>query len=242
MALYPCVAILVGTTLDRLAAASAETEWRRIWPHFVRCCALVIGGVGVALAGVSLVRPDVWLSQTPVFALAHLAGCGLAAAALWRWSETPGEAPLRRSVTTIAGFVVACQLGVLTNAHQKTTPDTVEAVRQLKQMLPPGTKLYSMDLAHHMFVHHYGEVHHLPWPKTESEIPADLEYLCLDTRWQVNGPLPLDWEQIFYVPCTKHRVQKWPIGMIIGRRKHADEQSIPPGKSFATASLEDQDD
>jgi 4-amino-4-deoxy-L-arabinose transferase-like glycosyltransferase len=242
MALYPCVAILVGTTLDRLAHASAETEWRRLWPHFVRGCALVIGGVGLALAGVSLIRPDFWLSQSLPFAGFHLAACGLAAAALWRWSESPGEVPLRRCVTTIAAFVVACQLGVLTNAHQKTTPDTVEAVQQLKQLLPPGAKLYSMDLAHHMFVHHYGEVHCLPWPKTASEIPADLEYLCVDSRWQVNGPLPLDWEQIFWVPCTKHRVQKWPIGMIIGRRKQADESRDMPGDAFATAGLDDQDD
>jgi hypothetical protein len=99
-----------------------------------------------------------------------------------------------------------------------------------------------MDLAHHMFVHHYGEVQYLPWPKTPSEIPADLEYLCVDSRWQVNGPLPLEWEQIFYVPCTKHRVQKWPIGMIIGRRKSSGKPRELPHESIATAELDDQDD
>ena len=244
MSLYPCIAILVGTTLDRLATAAQDAEWRRIWPVFVRGCALAIAGAGLALAGVSLIQPDFWLSQSPAFAAVHLAGCALASAALWRWGGEPGEVPFRRSVATIATFVIACQLGVMTNAHQKTTPDTVEAVQQLQQLLPPGTRLYSMDMAHHMFVHYFGEVQYVPWPKTAAEVPTDLEYFCVDVRWQVNGPLPFDWEQIFWVPCTKHRVQAWPIGMIIGRRKHAP--ALNPSQDvevdvLATADL-DRDD
>lgn len=244
MSLYPCIAILLGTTLDRLAVASRDAEWRRIWPVFVRGCALAIAGAGLALAGVSLLQPDFWLAQSPGFAAGHLVCCALAATALWRWGGEPGEIPFRRSVATIATFVIACQLGVMTNAHQKTTPDTVEAVAKLKQLLPPGTRLYSMDMAHHMFVHYFGEVQYLPWPKSAADVPPDLEYFCVDVRWQVNGPMPFDWEEIFWVPCTKHRVQAWPIGMIIGRRKPVTASPSSENANegvLATADL-DQDD
>jgi len=244
MSLYPCIAILLGTTLDRLAVASRDAEWRRIWPVFVRGCALAIAGAGLALAGVSLLQPDFWLAQSPGFAAGHLVCCALAATALWRWGGEPGEIPFRRSVATIATFVIACQLGVMTNAHQKTTPDTVEAVAKLKQLLPPGTRLYSMDMAHHMFVHYFGEVQYLPWPKSAADVPPDLEYFCVDVRWQVNGPMPFDWEEIFWVPCTKHRVQAWPIGMIIGRRKPVPASPSSENANegvLATADL-DQDD
>ncbi len=233
MSLYPCVALLLGATIDRLAFAAADAEWRRIWPWFLRGCSVAIGAVGIAILGVSVVDAGVWFAQPIAFAWVYCTATSLASALLWRLLTDWREPAFRAAIVTIAGFVALTQVGVMINAHLSTTPNTIAAVQELKELLPPGTRLVSMNMAHHMFVFHYGEVPFVKWPESEYDVPNDLDFFCVDARELDGKKLPFEWKEVFVVPCTKHKVQLYQLRMIIGQRI-----SRQPAADDAMASAE----
>jgi len=219
MSLYPCLSLLLGLTIDRLAAAPADAEWRRIWPWFLRGCGLVMGGAGLLVGAVSVLPLDSWHAQPLLFAGLYAAISAVGAVLLWRLATARHQTGVRVALLTIAGFVGLTQVGVLVNAHQQTTPDTIAKVQQLKELLPEGTRLHSLNLAHHMFVYHWGELPRIDWPQSEAEWPDGVEYFCFDVRELVGREIPVDWEEIFQVPCTKHREQEHQMRVIVGRRR-----------------------
>lgn len=219
MSLYPCIALLLGLTIDRLAAAAPDAEWRRIWPWFLRGCGLIMLAAGACVLVVSFWPIGSWYAQSAHFAGLYALISVLAATVVWRLAVATSPRAWTAALLTIAGFVGLTQVGVLVTAHQQTTPDTIARIAELRQMLPEGTRLHSLNLAHHMFVFHWGELPRIQWPQRAEEWPEDVEFFCFDVRELVGREIPGDWEEIFQVPCTKHRDQEYQMRVIVGRRR-----------------------
>ncbi|MFM8223784.1 MAG: hypothetical protein ACKOJF_33200, partial [Planctomycetaceae bacterium] len=219
MSLYPCIALLLGLTIDRLAHADPTAEWRRIWPWFLRGCAVTMLVAGGVVLTVSLFPLGSWYAQPVLFACLYAALSLAGAVLLGRLATGTTRRAWTGALLTIAGFVGLTQVGVLVTAHQQTTPDTIAKVRELRQMLPAGAQLHSLNLAHHMFVFHWGDLPRINWPESEQEWPEGVEYFCFDVRDLVGREIPVDWEEIFQVPCTKHREQEHQMRVIVGRRR-----------------------
>jgi len=219
MSLYPCIALLLGLTIDRLAQAAPDAEWRRIWPWFLRGCGVTMLVAGLVVLWVSLLPVGSWYAQPVVFAGLYAALSLAGAGCLWWLALRTSPRAWSVALLTIAGFVGLTQVGVLVTAHQQTTPDTIAKVTELRRMLPAGARLHSLNLAHHMFVYHWGDLPRIAWPRNEQEWPAEVEYFCFDVRDLVGREIPVDWEEIYQVPCTKHREQEHQMRVIVGRRR-----------------------
>lgn len=230
MSLYPCLALLIGLAVERVSRAQRSEPWWIVWPLFVRITAAVMAAAGVAVLAISVVDVGLWLAQPVGFAAVFaLLAVGLAAAAWKSVGSSARNAPLV-AVLSIAGFVGFAHTTVMINALYNDSVDTEGAIAALKDQLPPGTKLVSFNVTHHLFVFHYQqEVPVVSWPIDDSEQAARVPYFCADVREFETKELPFPWKPVVEISCDRHKRPDPRIRVVIGRRQDVPEG--PPSES-----------
>lgn len=219
MSLYPCLAILMGLVVERVARAQRSEQWWIVWPLFVRITAGAIVCVGAFFLTISLVNFNLWLAQPVWVACLHGLVAVVTAFAAWR---SIGSSPQRGpyvAVLSIAGFVGFTQVVVMINALHGASVDTAGEIEALKRQLPPGTRLVSFNVTHHLFAFHYrDEIPVLDWPDTAEEEAARVPYFCADIREFHERHIPFPWTTVAEVSCDRHKLPKPHIRVLVCRR------------------------
>lgn len=231
MSLYPCLAILIGLAVERVSLAQRSEPWWIVWPLFVRITAVVMAGAGLGVVVISVHDFGLWLAQPVWFAVVYaLISAGLAAVA-WRAVGPGPRANPAVAVLAVAGFVGISYGTVMINALVGATVDTEGAIAELKHQLPPGTKLVSFNVTHHLFVFHYREeIPVVPWPETVEEEAAKVPYFCADVREFETKELPFPWRPVTEISCDRHKMPVPRIRVVVGRRQDVPDVGETPPK------------
>lgn len=224
MSLYPCLAILMGLVVERVARAERSEPWWVVWPLFVRITAVTMLVAAAFFLTISLHDFGLWLAQPIGIALGYtVVACGLAWAA---WRSVGSTARLRPyvAVMSIAGFVGFTQVVLMINALQGASVDTAAEIEAVKKLLPPGTKLVSFNVTHHLFAFHFrDEIAVLDWPDTIEEETARVPYFCADIREFHERKIPFPWTTVAEVSCDRHKLPKPHIRVLVCRRTDIPE-------------------
>jgi 4-amino-4-deoxy-L-arabinose transferase-like glycosyltransferase len=219
MCLYPCVALLVAIVVDRVALSAGNEPWRNVWTVFVRCCAVVIAGAGLAALAVTLAGFNTWLKQPLEWTGPYALGAVAVAALAWWLPARQTGLRCRAAILAIAGFVPLSYDTLLINAFQGTSVDTATAVARLETQLPPGTKLVSFGQIQHLFAFYYHDkIPVLPWPEADDPQDETIRYFCAEPGPLERTKLPFRYERLADINCDRHRLEHVKARVIICRR------------------------
>jgi hypothetical protein len=214
MPLYPIVAVLIALLIECCSQVDATSIARRAWHRFLLLCSIAACSFGVLVAANS-VLPDkslIRLYQPASFALLYGACAMILAYAIWKAYSSASRHPSRPviALTCLAGLSSA---GLMVNVNAARWSDPTSAIAELKEQVPPGTRLASLAEIEHRFAYYYGEpIAQIPWPATAHDVPADLDYFVFMRHWDdtaerrvsgrgrsyyiTSGTLPFEWEEI----------------------------------------------
>ncbi len=242
MPLAPCVAVLVGWAIERLAAAQPGSAAARWWQVCMAGAAAGGTAFGVALlvaghssskvlAAIAMPRPQEFFYVGTVFVLAGFVA----------WAAIRIQA--RRAWVAIAAIAIFQGLlfrGVLTSAWDRTANDMTEALERARRSLPADVRLVSFGRAHHRFAYYYRTlIPELPWPHSGAEVPEDVTYFCFHSRAnnipesvaqsisQGSAVLPFEWEQIASLNSDRSRQEVPEDFIIIGRIIRSPQRRQP---------------
>jgi 4-amino-4-deoxy-L-arabinose transferase-like glycosyltransferase len=219
MSLYPCVAILAGLAVERVSRALPHEPWRVVWPIFVRASAMGMVAAGLAFLAISVVDFQLWLAQPLAIAVSYAAAGATLAWLAWRSIDWGPERGPFVAVLAIAAFVGLTHCTVMINSLRDASVDIVGSIEKLKQQLPPGTKLVSFNVTHHLFVFHYrDEVPVVDWPERADEESGRVPYFAIDVRELETKALPFPWETFTAICCDRHKMPEQRIKVLIGHR------------------------
>jgi 4-amino-4-deoxy-L-arabinose transferase-like glycosyltransferase len=217
--LLPCVAVLVGVAVQRCAEAEVDSPSWRAWRRYLAAFVVVVVGTGMGLAVVSafLQRHAVLgsLAEPPLTVAGYLLATLGLAWLLWRARRPGGSA--RTAVVALAAFMTLTFAGVVHNRHARRSEAPAEAMRRLKEQLPPG-QLVSLGRAHPLFAYHYREP--LPaceWPRGEPAPRPDAPYFCFLSAGDSRPSLPFAWEEVGTFPVDRNRRPVPEQVMVVGR-------------------------
>jgi hypothetical protein len=227
MPLYPCAAILVGLTVDRLWQRASQTSWHMFWKTFVCACSIAMAGVGISLLVMSVGKFDTWLAQSTAMAWTYALSCVALAVVAWRSLRIDSPGTRRTAVLSIAGFIALSHCSVLISALQNVSVDTSGEVVELKSKLPEGAKLVSFGQMHHMFIFYFNQT--IPiceYPESTDEVADDLDYFCVQPGQLEKQQLPFAWESIAEINCDRRIENPHRARVIVGRRTDRPAGSV----------------
>jgi hypothetical protein len=220
--LYPCLAVLIGVAVERCAGAAAaplRTAWRRYLVLAAAVMGLVAIAVPIAAMGVAR-RPALahW-AEPPLLALVYtMAAAGLTLLT-WRLRHGGPERCVRWGVLAVAGFMVLLFSGLLTDVRVRRSEDTAAAMRRLKEHLPPGQVLVSLD-GHIdcLFSYHYGRPFIVSGPRAWEDPGAAVSYFCIESPGDRRPRLAFAWEEVGVVSLERNRQEVPERVAVVGRR------------------------
>ncbi len=229
MSMYPCLAILMGLVVERVARAQRSEQWWIVWPLFVRITAVAMLAVGAFFVTISIRDFGLWLAQPIPVAVLYGLVAAVAAGVAWRSiGSSPQKGPYA-AVFSIAGFVGFTHVIVMINALHGASVDTAGEIEAVKRQLPPGTKLVSFNVTHHLFAFHYrDEIPVLDWPDTVEEEAARVSYFCADIREFHERHIPFPWTTVADVSCDRHKLPKTLVRVLVCRRTDVPDVATPP--------------
>src|SRR5262249_169063 len=139
--LYPCLAVLVGAVVERLAGAEATTRLRVCWRSYLTFLAGVMLLTAIAVAAGPFLPAEGGLEcwPAPPYRAVGYSGA-IAALALVTWKSVPaaGKNRERVGVLAVAAFMGVLLIGVGTDVRQRRAADPLPALSDLQAKLPPG--------------------------------------------------------------------------------------------------------
>ncbi|HVT27241.1 MAG TPA: hypothetical protein VHE81_04415, partial [Lacipirellulaceae bacterium] len=235
MPLYPLVAVLVGLVIERCSAASRGTYPRRAWHQFLLLWGTFIGMCGLLLAGATLFTADLSarLYQPRWFGLAFAAIAFGAVYLLWSAFRRPNRFAPLMGVSAIAIIAALGVAGFMMNINVARWNNPTTAVAELKNQLPPRTKLVSFSPIEHRFAYYFGDpIAELIWPRTMAELPPDINYFCFmrqpgdtaaarksgrgRTEYTTPGTLPFAWKELMSI-CVERQTYGDQRTVVLGR-------------------------
>jgi 4-amino-4-deoxy-L-arabinose transferase-like glycosyltransferase len=219
--LYPCLALLIGSVVERCAAADVSALLARCWRWYIYSFIVVMlaAGTAVSLAPFVLAsspRYQPWLEQ-PLIALGYGAAMVILAVLCFRARQAGSTTRVRTIVLAGACFMVLTLAGIVTNIRVRRSEDQANAVARLKRLLPAGQRLVSLGHVDALFAYYY----RLPI-EAVSRQPADLAgrglvYFCLDRYGTGRPALPFAWEEIAVISMERHHCACPLRAVVIGR-------------------------
>jgi 4-amino-4-deoxy-L-arabinose transferase-like glycosyltransferase len=220
--LFPCLAVLIGQTIERCADGEALAALRAAWRFYLGLVASLMLAAGVTAivlmgpVGGYLGLPA--LAQPPLPTLGYaLASIGLAVLIIQaRTRAEPGQE--RVAVLALASFMVMTFTGVLTDVRLRRSEDAAAATRRIKQHLPPGQQLVSFGgHVDPKFAYHYGRPFITPRPWPTAGEGADLTYFCFDWRGNTRPHLPFGWTEVGCISLDRdHHAEPRQV-VVVGR-------------------------
>jgi len=236
MPLYPCIAVLIGWVLERVATRGRAQAARRSWELYLVVLAFLVGLGGCALLAASTLPVSAFapLAQPLWFALLVAAVAAAAAAVLLRARLTTDAGTAKSAVFAVVSFAGLVFTGAVVNSWLREANDLTVTVTELKTQLPDSVRLVSFGPIDHRFAFYYETlIPELQWPTSREELPEDVSYFCYEhhrgdtAESRVNGrgmywtrtpgTLPFEWEQVASIPCDRTHTDDPEITAVIGR-------------------------
>jgi 4-amino-4-deoxy-L-arabinose transferase-like glycosyltransferase len=222
MPLFPCVACLVGIVAEGFVSAQGHGTWSAFicWYHRLLAVAAVVAGLGIVC--VSLFDRSSVLAQPIGLAAVYVVFCGTVAAAIWRLSARLTRGALTATFALVACFLGLTQSTVVVNIRQQSSEDAREAVRALKDQIPPGESLVSLGPAHHLFLLHFAQdVRQLPLGAQDPTAWGNGGYFCVWVKGNDVVRLCFPWKLVATISCDRNKSSEPTEIMIVGRRDEA---------------------
>jgi 4-amino-4-deoxy-L-arabinose transferase-like glycosyltransferase len=223
--LYPCLSVFFGLAVQYITATEAAPAVRAFWRWFLVLMAGVMAVAAVAVVGVTALAPHYSplapFAEAPLAALAYaLAAVGLA---IWVLRARNSAAPdqVRTVVLALAAFLVLTFTGVVTDFRLRRSEDAAEAMQRLKEKLPPGQQLVSINgHAPTLFAYHYGLPIIAPGPRVTPKKGSveGLTYFCFFTSGNKRPQLPFAWEEVGVVPLDRNHLPVPENVVVVGCR------------------------
>jgi 4-amino-4-deoxy-L-arabinose transferase-like glycosyltransferase len=223
--LYPCLAVLIGLVVQRCGEASAAAPLLAAWRRYLAVAAGVMVAAAGTLAVAAVCRPHFpalapWV-EPPLAATAYAAAfVGLAVVVL-RVREGGDCSRVRQAVLALGCFLALAFTGVATDIRLHRSEDVREAMKQLKERLPPGQQLVSLgEHADSLFAYHYGLPLIAPqsWLALLGDPDAKQAYFCIESPGDRRPLLPFAWEEIGAVSLDRNHHSPPERVMVVGRR------------------------
>jgi len=240
--LFPCLAVLIGLAVQRCVEADAWSPLRAAWRRYLTAtaCLMIVAATAVVMTALCWAQHPVlspW-AETPIVALAYAVACLGLALLIFRIRKG-GSATARLAVLAVACFMTMTFAGVVADIRLRRSEDAAEAVRRVKELLPPGQQLVSLG-GHtgSLFAYHYGQPFIVPRPWPTSDADADWSYFCFLRAGDTWPALPFAWEEIGTVSLdrTRHAVPERAV--VVGRRLKP-EPSAQAGEPVLLARSEE---
>jgi len=224
MALYPCVALLVGLVVERSATAVQQGWWARSWDNFLVTGLPLVLFAPLALgafrfAGGATLR-EIGHAVTPAFGMLYgVAAVATVAAMLWsrlerdRWHVEVG-------VLALAGFLGLSYSSIVLNVQQRTSNDPSQQIAELRALVNAEGRFVSFGPVHHLFAYYFGEtIEYQPLEKQMAPVDCDAEYFCfaVDPGFPT-AQVPFPWERVAEISCERARSAQPRAKVIVGRR------------------------
>jgi 4-amino-4-deoxy-L-arabinose transferase-like glycosyltransferase len=206
MPLYPCLALLVGLVIERLAGGLPDSEEGRDWRRFLRGLSItaVAGVAGLAIATFVPLEKLADARQPVPYMVGLLLAALTIAGLLWLHTASapahhangwlPRAASLAQRLRPSAvllllvAFFGAAYQGIAINLRLNKVNDMAPALAELRTGLPKGVRLVSFGPVAHRFAYFYGEpIEELSWPEDEDEVPGEIRYFCFDKHKHDNN-------------------------------------------------------
>lgn len=244
MPLYPCVALLLGLTIQRSVESAPGSGARVGWNLYLAGSAVAVAIGGVFVAVVSLVRLEALahVAQSLPFAILFAVSSAITVAILlWALAaENARRAPA--AVVALAGVLGLAYTGVVINCQVALGNNPGPMIAKLKEELPNPDGLVSFGRVRHLFRYHYRlPIRALDLPETADQTPTGIEYFSIDTVLEAERPrlagagydryraecvdLPFAWEVVAIVPCGRHRTDITQDGVLVGRIVRAETRT-----------------
>ncbi len=236
--LFPCLAVLIGLAVQRCAEAevvsslhAARRRYSATMAGVMIASALV---VVILAAGAGDLHPVLQPLTEPLLVALAYAGLTVGLAVLLlraRAAATPAQAQrqVQLSVIAMVMFLVLTFTGLVTNVRVRRRVDAAAAVQALKQKLPPGQELVSLDGPVDSLFNYLYRVpivhprHCVPFGKESAD---DVGYFCFTSAGDSRPKLPFAWEEIGVVNLDRN-LQPVPERVIVVGRRVRDAGSVP---------------
>jgi 4-amino-4-deoxy-L-arabinose transferase-like glycosyltransferase len=233
MSLYPCVALLIGLVVERSALAPQIGWWRRSWDNFLLTGTALILGAPLVLGALPLLAGDLpargrFVSSTFI---AVYSASAITAAMAVRWSRRrPPAARVQVGVLALAGFFGLSYSGIVISAQASTSNDPRAQVAALRQGIPPGERLVSFGLVHHLFAYYYAQpIEYVSLDGHRAPHLSTATYFCFAVDPGFPSPtIPFAWQQVAEVSCDRARSDHPRARVIVGKRLTASDVARRP--------------
>ena len=247
MSLYPCLAPLIGLTIQRCWELRERGFWQRSWDRYL------VAGIGlIAASGVVVVAARLggsWrilsfgqaVSSTLAFGYV-LSAVAAVAAVLWSRSRYD----LRHAsvgLMAVAAFMGLTYTGVVVSVQMQSSNNPSATIAAIRDMIPPGERLVSFGKVHHLFAYYYGgsiELQKMGTSNVATETPGT--YFCYAVDPKFKPPrIPFAWDQVADISCERMQSPRPATKVVVGRRR-SDPLAVRSDESSdshaATASTE----
>jgi hypothetical protein len=119
-------------------------------------------------------------------------------------------------VTALAGIVAIAYAGIIVNALVYRSANAPAAITALKNKLPAGTQLASLNGVHHLFAYLYGDpIDMHPWPTQDD---PSIDWFCFSALGDCRGPLPFRWQEVAVISMDRNQHDRPENVVVVGRR------------------------
>jgi 4-amino-4-deoxy-L-arabinose transferase-like glycosyltransferase len=241
MPLYPCLALLIGLSVERAAEPAAAAWQRRGWQVFLlsKAALALVAGLGVAaVAWGHRLQWFQWLEWTQPgwFVAVYVVGASIAVVLLMATHANFRPTHVRTALLTVTALIGLSYVGVVINGMVGASEDPAFDVAQLKRKLPLDARLVSFGLVETLFTYLYREpIEERPWPKSASELGPTHDYFCFTWDRPVPPPLPFGWQIEGVIPCDRVRHDP-PVKKVIESIRWQTVRNEPARDPLATAA------
>ena len=237
MSLYPCVACLIATVIDRCLAAPAADPWNVFLRRFVAVLGIVAALVGIAgaAAGIGAELPRIGSLLPPSPATLAYAAAMFVFAAVCLWARRPGgSARTVIGLTTAAAALGLSYTAIGLNHWIQKTGDPQPQIAWLQRSVLCGQRLVSFGAMPSRFTFFYRDpIEILPWPDAAKPLDAELRYFCfVKDQAAAAAKLPFRWEQVALIWCERSKDDTTHNVIVVGRRVEA---GLQPGQALSGA-------
>jgi len=223
MCLYPCVAPLIGLTIQACCETSERSWWQRNWDRHLLGGTIIIGLCAVAvLCGRSWGGRGLFgLAEATslAFVLSYSLVAALAAFVAYRARFATGLLRHQAGVLALAGFMGLTYTGIVISLQSLASNNPVEVVRSIHELIPEGERLVSFGKIHHLFAYYYKDPILLqPLGEGEEATRMPGEYFCFAVDPTYEPPsIPFDWEPVVEISCERSRSASPRTKVVVGR-------------------------
>jgi 4-amino-4-deoxy-L-arabinose transferase-like glycosyltransferase len=217
--LYPALALLVGVVVQRVSEVALSLRLSRAWANCWRLYAGTFVILAAVIMGIRLgPRIDAlqpW-TQPIAICLVFLVVSAVAARFSSRTAATTDRRAIRGGVTALAGIVAIAYAGIIVNALVYRSANAPAAITALKNKLPAGTQLASLNGVHHLFAYLYGDpIDMHPWPTQDD---PSIDWFCFSALGDCRGPLPFRWQEVAVISMDRNQHDRPENVVVVGRR------------------------